>query len=66
MALEPLPLFYMDPVPILNTFAQKYRTEAIFFIILQAQSRTVEDAIWSIDQVLSTMGYIYLLLNSQG
>ena len=48
MALDPLLVTYKDPVPILNAFDRDYRTGNIAPNIFAVQSRTVEDAIWSI------------------
>ena len=47
---------YKDPVPVLNAFARDYRTGNIAPNIRAVQSRTVEDAIRSIGQVIAVLG----------
>ena len=56
MALDPLLVAYKDPVPILNAFARESRTGNITPKIRGIRSRTVEDAVRSIGQVIAMLG----------
>ena len=56
MALDPLLLAYQDPVPILNTFSRDYQTGNIAPDSRGVRSRTVEDAVRSIGQVIAMVG----------
>ena len=56
VALHPLIVAYKDPVPILNAFARDYQTENIAPNSHAVQSRTVEDAVWSIGQAIAMLG----------
>ena len=55
VALNPLLVFYRDPLPILNTFARQYRAESLAPRRRQVQSHTFEDAAGLIGQVLVSM-----------
>ena len=56
MALNPLPIGYKYPAPILNIFARDYRTGDIAQTISPARSCTAEDAVRSIGQALAALG----------
>ena len=56
VALDPLLVTYQDPVPILNTFSQDYRTGNIAPDSRGVRSRTVEDAVRSIGQAIAMLG----------
>ena len=56
VALDPLLVGYKDPVSILNTFAQDYRTEDIAQTSSPVQSRPVKDVVWPIGQALVALG----------
>ena len=56
MPLNPLLIGYKDPVPILNIFARDYRTGDITPTSSPVRSRTAEDAVRSIGQVLAALG----------
>ena len=55
VAIDPLPVAYKDPVPILNAFARDYRTGNIAPNSRAVQSRTVEDSIWLIGQAIAVL-----------
>ena len=63
--LNPPLVAYRDPFLIVNAFARQYRTGYITPIIRQVKSRTVEDAIRSIGQVLTDLGTRDPCLTSQ-
>ena len=54
--LNPLLIGYKDPVPILNIFARDYRTGDITPTSSPVRSRTAEDAVRLIGQVLAALG----------
>ena len=56
VALDPLLIGYKDPFPILNIFAQDYRTRDITPTISPVRSRTAEDDVRSIGQALAALG----------
>ena len=56
MALDPLLVAYQDPVPILNAFTRDYRTGNIAPQSHGVRSKTVEDAVRSIGQVIAMLG----------
>ena len=56
MTLNPLLVAFQDPVPILNAFARDYRTRNIAPDSLDVRSRTVEDTLGSIRQVIAMLG----------
>ena len=56
VALDPLLVAYKYPIPILNAFAQDYRTGNITPNSCGVRSRTVEDAVRSIGQVVVMLG----------
>ena len=56
VALDPLIVIYKDFVPIINTFARDYRTGNIAPNSREVQSRTAEDAVRSIGQVIAMLG----------
>ena len=56
VSLNPLLVAYQYPVPILNAFAQDYGTGAIAPGSCSIRSRTVEDAVRSIGQVIAMLG----------
>ena len=56
VSLDPLIISYNDPTPILNTFAQDYRTRDIDPTSGPVRSCTAEDAMWSIGQALAALG----------
>ena len=56
VALDPLLIGYKEHVPILNIFARDYRTGDITTTSSPVRSRTAEDAVQSIGQVLAALG----------
>ena len=56
VALDTLLIAYKDLVPILNAFTREYRTGNIAPSSRAVQSRTVEDAVWSIGQAIAKLG----------
>ena len=56
VALDPLPVAYQYPVPILSAFARYYRTGNIATDSRGVRSRTVEDAVRLIGQAISMLG----------
>ena len=56
VALDHLLVAYKDPVPILNVFAQDYRTGNITPNSRGVRSKTVEDAVRSIGQAIAMLG----------
>ena len=66
MALDPLIVLYMYPVPILNTFVRQYKTGALSPRERQIRSHRVEYSIQSIGEVLAAMGALYPRLTGQG
>ena len=66
VALDPLLVTYKDPVPIFNTFAWYYQTGNIAPNSRVVQSRTVEDAVQLIGQVIGMLGSKYPWMTSTG
>ena len=56
VAIDLLLVAYKDPVPILNAFSRYYRTGNIAPNSREVKSRTVEDAVRSIGQVIADLG----------
>ena len=56
VAPKPLPVAYKDPVPILNAFTWDYQNGNIAPSSCGVRSRTVEDAVRSIGQVIAILG----------
>jgi hypothetical protein len=66
LAVDPLLSSILDPIVLLQVFTQRYCTGKIAPRGQPVQSRTVEDAIRSVDQTFSSMGTIDPRLTRQG
>ena len=66
VALDPLHIGYKEPVPILNTFARDYRTGDIAPTSIPVRSRTSEDTVRSIGQLLVALGLADLRYGKNG
>ena len=66
MALNPLLVAYKDPAPILNAFDRDYQTGNITPYSHGVRSRTVEDSVRSIGQVIAMLGAKYPRMTSTG
>lgn len=66
LTVDPLLSSVLDPVVLLQVFAQRYRTGQIAPRGQPVRSRTVEDAVRSIGQTFSSMGTIDPRLTRQG
>ena len=66
VSLNPLLVLYRDPVPILNAFSSQYSNGSIAPSGRKLLSCTVEDAVWSIGQLLTNLGTVYPCIKIQG